>query len=56
MGGALNKQILEACPGEVQRYVNTPSVFLTPRDYFPNYDQLAAIKTRWDPDEVRAHT
>ena len=37
----LNTQILEACPGEVQRYINTPSAFLTPRDYFPNYDQLA---------------
>jgi hypothetical protein len=48
----LNKQIVAACPGAVQRYVNTPSAFLTPRDYFPNYDALAAIKTVWDPDET----
>jgi len=36
----------------MRRYVNTPSAFLTPRDYYPNYDDLAAIKTTWDADEV----
>ena len=49
---ALNKKILALCPGAVQRYVNTPSAFLTPRDYYPNYDELAAIKARWDPEET----
>ena len=48
----LNSQILDMCPGEVQRYYNTPSAFLGPRDYFPNYDDLAEIKERWDPQEV----
>ena len=33
-------------------YVNTPSSFLTPRDYYPNYDDLAAIKTKWDASEL----
>ena len=32
--------------------MNTPSAFLTARDYFPNYDDLAAIKARYDPDET----
>ena len=36
----------------MRRYYNTPSSFLTPRDYFPNYDELAAIKSRYDPHEV----
>ena len=40
------------CPHGMRRYINTPSVFLTPRDYFPNYDELAAIKTTYDPHEV----
>ena len=48
----LNKDVLAICPSGMRRYVNTPSVFLTPRDYFPNYDQLAAIKSQWDPTEV----
>ena len=36
----------------MRRYVNTPSTFLTPRDYYPNYDKLARVKDRWDPHEV----
>ena len=48
----LNQQILAACPGDVERYVNTPSAFLTARDYFRDYDELAAIKSSWDPSEV----
>lgn len=36
----------------MQRYINTPSEFLTPRDYFPNYDWLAEAKTHWDPGEI----
>ena len=48
----LNAEITRLCPGGIQRYVNTPSAFLTPRDYFDNYDALAAIKSRWDPHEV----
>ena len=48
----LNTAVLALCPTGMRRYVNTPSAFLTPRDYFPNYDELAAIKTKWDPTEV----
>ncbi|KAL1510990.1 hypothetical protein AB1Y20_005815 [Prymnesium parvum] len=47
----LNQRILALCP-KVERYYNTPSSFLGARDYFPNYDELAAIKARWDPEEV----
>ena len=50
---AFNDAVLALCPGQVLRYVNTPSNFLTARDYYGNdYDALAATKTRWDPDEV----
>ena len=35
-----------------ERYINTPSAFLTPRDYYRDYDQLADIKRFWDPTEV----
>ena len=48
---ALNKAVLALCP-DLYRYYNTPSVTLTARDYFPNYDELARIKSRWDPAEV----
>jgi len=48
---ALNQAVLALCPA-TQRYVNTPSAFLTARDYFPNYDELAAIKAHYDPDET----
>jgi len=48
----LNDEVLGLCPHGMRRYVNTPSTFLTPRDYYPNYDELAAIKSRWDPAEV----
>ena len=48
----LNGQVLALCPVGVQRYINTPSEFLTPRDYYPNYDWLAAAKTHWDPGEI----
>jgi len=47
----LNAQVLQICPSGMLRYYNTPSSFLTPRDYFPNYDALAAIKAHWDPTE-----
>ena len=48
----LNAAVTKLCPSGMLRYVNTPSTFLTPRDYYPNYDALAAIKARWDPSEV----
>ena len=48
----LNSQVLAICPTGMQRYINTPSEFLTPRDYFPNYDWLAEAKTHWDPGEI----
>lgn len=48
----LNADVLHICPEGMRRYVNTPSAFLTPRDYYPNYDALAKIKDAWDPHEV----
>ena len=48
---ALNNAVLALCP-DLYRYYNTPSETLTARDYFPNYDELARIKSRWDPAEV----
>jgi hypothetical protein len=48
----LNEEIVAACPGQIDRYVNTPSAFLTARDYYPNYNELANAKTFWDPTEV----
>eukprot|EP01051_Picozoa_sp_SAG22_P013112 SAG22_NODE_1435_length_4424_cov_4.592695_1_plen_596_part_10 len=48
----LNDAVLRLCPAGMLRYVNTPSSFLTARDYYPNYDMLAEIKQRWDPDEI----
>jgi len=35
------------------RYVNTPSTWLTARDYYgADYDTLAATKSVYDPDEL----
>jgi len=48
----LNSEVLAICPDGMTRYVNTPSTFLTPHDYYPNYDVLSRIKAKWDPDEV----
>lgn len=48
----LNSRVMQLCPVGIRRYINTPSVFLTPRDYFANYDELAAIKSTYDPDEI----
>jgi len=48
---ALNNAVLALCP-DLYRYYNTPSETLTARDDFPNYDELARIKSRWDPAEV----
>ena len=31
----LNEEVEAICPVGLRRYINTPSVFLTPRDYFP---------------------
>lgn len=49
---ALNAQVMALCPTGMLRYYNTPAEFLTARDYFPNYDELATIKSVWDPSEV----
>jgi len=48
----LNAQVMALCPTGMLRYYNTPAEFLTARDYFPNYDELAAIKSVWDPSEA----
>ena len=40
----LNAQVEALCPAGIERYVNTPSAFLSPRDYYSNYDELAATK------------
>jgi hypothetical protein len=48
----LNDEVLALCPKGMRRYVNTPSEFLTPRDYYPNYDWLAEVKSAWDPAEA----
>ena len=48
----LNAAVKAICPRGLRHYVNTPSSFLTPRDYYPNYDDLAAIKTKWDASEL----
>lgn len=47
-----NAQVMAICPTGMLRYYNTPAEFLTARDYFPNYDELAAIKDVWDPTEA----
>jgi len=49
---ALHATVSALCPAGMRHYVNTPSSFLTSRDYYPNYDALAAIKAAWDPHEV----
>ena len=49
----LNDAAVAICPGRMVRYVNTPSTFLTARDYYgADYDALAATKTAWDPSEL----
>ena len=49
----LNDAAVAICPGGMVRYVNTPSTFLTARDYYgADYDTLAATKTAWDPSEL----
>jgi len=48
----LNEQVMALCSTGMRRYYNTPSAFLGARDYFPNYDELATIKSRYDPNEV----
>ena len=48
----LDEHVRRLCPVGVLRYVNTPSTFLTARDYYANYDELAAIKAAYDPHEL----
>ena len=48
----LNDEVSAICPSGMRHYINTPSAFYTPRDYFPNYDDLAEIKSVWDPQET----
>ena len=49
----LNDDAVSICPGRMTRYVNTPSTFLTARDYYgADYDTLAATKSKWDAGEV----
>lgn len=49
----LNDDAVALCPGRMVRYVNTPSTFLTARDYYgADYDTLAATKATWDPSEL----
>ena len=49
----LNDDAVAICPEGMVRYVNTPSTFLTARDYYGGeYDALAATKAAWDPSEL----
>ena len=48
----LNAEVMQLCPAGMRRYYNTPSAFLKPSEYFPNYPELAAIKAKWDPNET----